>query len=168
MTLKGDLTRVRMVFNYAYESGLTEIPIRYGKTLKTPSARVFRKLASERGERMFSRDEILEMVRAAGVQMRAMIYLGINCAFHLRFASFALHSNKSGGSCQAVKSAGLTHGMHSSMDTTINLRKRFGRSRVPKNVISSVRVSLFERNARRNAAKSTQVSRLPAACMPSD
>jgi integrase len=80
-TLKGDLGRVRMVFNYAYDSGLTEIPIRYGKTLKTPPARIFRKLANERGARMFSREEILKMVMEAGVQMRAMIYLGINCAF---------------------------------------------------------------------------------------
>ena len=65
-TLKGDLGRARMVFNYAYESALIETPIRYGNTLKTPYARVFRKLANERGERMFSREEILEMVMAAG------------------------------------------------------------------------------------------------------
>jgi integrase len=80
-TLKGDLGRARMVFNYAYESGLTETPIRYGKALKTPPARVFRRLANERGERMFNREEVLALVGGAGVQMRSMIYLGVNCGF---------------------------------------------------------------------------------------
>jgi integrase len=80
-TLKGDLGRARMVFNYAYESGLVEVPIRYGKSLRTPHARVFRRLANERGERMFTREEIVVMTLAAGVQLRAMIYLGVNCAF---------------------------------------------------------------------------------------
>ncbi|MGO9115585.1 MAG: tyrosine-type recombinase/integrase [Thermoguttaceae bacterium] len=80
-TLKGDLGRARMVFNYAYESGLTETPIRYGKTLKTPHARVFRRLANARGERMFTREEVLALVKKAGVQLKAMIYMGVNCGF---------------------------------------------------------------------------------------
>jgi len=80
-TQKGDLGRARMVFNYAYESGLTETPIRYGKALKTPHARIFRRLANERGERMFTREEVLALVEEAGVQLKAMIYLGVNCGF---------------------------------------------------------------------------------------
>lgn len=80
-TLKGDLGRVRMVLNYAFEGGLTDMPIRYGKALKTPHARIFRRLVNERGERMFTREEILALAEKAGVQLKAMIYLGINCGF---------------------------------------------------------------------------------------
>jgi integrase len=80
-TLKGDLGRARMVFSYAYESGLTETPIRHGRALKTPHVRIFRRLANERGERMFTREEVLALVGAAGVQLKAMIYLGVNCGF---------------------------------------------------------------------------------------
>jgi integrase len=80
-TLKGDLGRARMVFSYAYESGLTETPIRHGKALKTPHVRIFRRLANQRGERMFAREEILALVGTAGVQLKAMIYLGVNCGF---------------------------------------------------------------------------------------
>jgi integrase len=80
-TQKGNLGRARMVFNYAYDSGLTETPIRFGKALKTPHARIFRRMANQRGERMFTREQVLALVEKAGGQLRAMIYLGVNCGF---------------------------------------------------------------------------------------
>lgn len=80
-TLKGDLTRARMLFLHINESELVERQIRYRKPLKTPSARAFRKLDNERGPRMFSREQIHELIRAASPQMAAMIHLGINCGF---------------------------------------------------------------------------------------
>jgi integrase len=80
-TQKGDLGRTRMVFNYAYDSGLAQTPVRYGKALKTPHARVFRRLANQRGERLFTREEVLALVKNAGIQLKAMIYLGVNCGF---------------------------------------------------------------------------------------
>ena len=79
-TLKGNLGRARMVFNYAYESGLTEAAIRYTTALKPPHARAFPRMANERGERTFAREEVLALVKNAGVQLKAMIYLGVNCA----------------------------------------------------------------------------------------
>jgi integrase len=80
-TLKGDLTRARMVFFYANETGLVDRPLRYRKPLKTPDAKTFRKLASERGPRMFEAREINAMIDAAPAQLKAMILLGINCGF---------------------------------------------------------------------------------------
>ena len=79
--VKGDLTRARMLFLYINEAGLSEKTIQYRKVLKSPSARAFRKLANERGPRMFSREEIRAMIKAAHPQVAAMIYLGINCGF---------------------------------------------------------------------------------------
>jgi integrase len=81
VTLKGELTRARMVFNYANESGLSEKPLLYRKAMRTPSNRLLRKIENERGPRMFERDEIRALIKAASPQLRAMIYLGINCGF---------------------------------------------------------------------------------------
>lgn len=80
-TTKGNLTRAKMLFLYVNESGLAEKTIQYRKVLKSPSARAFRKLANERGPRMFSRQEIKAMIKAAHPQVAAMICLGINCGF---------------------------------------------------------------------------------------
>jgi integrase len=79
-TVKGDVIRARMVFLYINEY-LTEKPIRYRKALKAPSRTLLRAVANERGERLFTATEIRSMLKAASVQLRAMIYLGINCGF---------------------------------------------------------------------------------------
>ena len=79
-TVKGDVTRARMVFLYINDY-LAEKPIRYRKVLKAPSRKQLRAVANERGERLFGAAEIRAMIRAASVQLRAMIYLGINCGF---------------------------------------------------------------------------------------
>jgi integrase len=79
--VKGDLTRCRMLFLYLNETGLAEKAIQYRKVLKSPSARIFRKLANERGPRMFCPKELKSMIAAASPQVAAMIYLGINCGF---------------------------------------------------------------------------------------
>jgi integrase len=80
-TIKMDVGRARMIFLFAAESGLAEKPILYRKTLKAPSQRVMRKQRVECGPRMFEPDEINALLAAAPPQIRAMIYLGINCGF---------------------------------------------------------------------------------------
>jgi integrase len=71
-TLKGDVGRARMVFLYA---------ILYRKSLRAPSQRILRKQQQERGPLMFERNELQAILKAVGPQLRAMIYLGINCGF---------------------------------------------------------------------------------------
>jgi integrase len=53
----------------------------YKKELASPKRKNIRKVRNEQGERMFSPDEIQALVKAADPQLKAMIYLGINCAF---------------------------------------------------------------------------------------
>jgi integrase len=79
-TLKGHLTRARMVFLYINEY-LVEKPIRYRKILRSPSRKQLRAVANELGPRMFDAGEIRAMLDAAGLQLTAMIYLGVNCGF---------------------------------------------------------------------------------------
>jgi integrase len=79
-TLRNELTRARMVFLYINDYLATK-KIPYRKELRPPSRRTFRELNNKRGPKMFESKPIRNMIRTAGPQLRAMIYLGINCGF---------------------------------------------------------------------------------------
>ena len=79
--LKVEITRVKSVFKYAFDSGLLDRPVRYGPTFKVPSKRVLQKARSAAGLRMFEAAEIRTMIEAASPQLKAMILLGVNCGF---------------------------------------------------------------------------------------
>jgi integrase len=77
-SLKGELTQARMVFGYAQDNGVL---LPYKRALASPSRKAIRVQREESGERMFEAAEIRDLLKAADPQLRAMIYLGINCAF---------------------------------------------------------------------------------------
>lgn len=79
-TIKGELTRARMFFLYCNEL-VAEKPIAYRKPLRSPSRRDLRRIVNERGPRDFTAQQIKSLLKGASVQLRAMIYLGINCGF---------------------------------------------------------------------------------------
>ncbi|EAQ82792.1 hypothetical protein DSM3645_10342 [Blastopirellula marina DSM 3645] len=81
VTLTGDITIVRSLFKYAYESDLIAKPIKFGPNFKPPSRATLRKNRQERGKKLFDAPQIRAMIAGAGSQLRAMIYLGINCGF---------------------------------------------------------------------------------------
>jgi integrase len=81
VSLANDITRVRVLFKWAYDSGLIDRPVRYGPTFKKPSATVLRRERQKKGERMFEAAELRRIVAKAGVPLKAMILLGINCGF---------------------------------------------------------------------------------------
>lgn len=78
-TLGNEVGRVRVVLNYAFQSGLVDHPVRFGN-FKRPAKRVMRRIRAVRGERMFEPAELRAVIDKAGVQMRAMIHLAINAA----------------------------------------------------------------------------------------
>ncbi|MBX9792568.1 MAG: tyrosine-type recombinase/integrase [Pirellulales bacterium] len=80
VALSNDITRTRVLFNYAFKQGLIDRPVRYGDSFEKPTRAVLRKERQKKGPRMFSAKELLRIIKAAPVQMKAMIYLGINCA----------------------------------------------------------------------------------------
>src|SRR5262245_28270110 len=55
--------------------------MRFGPSFKRTPKKVMRLHKAQQGPRMFEADEIRRMLDAAGPAMRAMILLGINCAF---------------------------------------------------------------------------------------
>jgi integrase len=77
--LGNEITRVRSMFKYACENGLIDRPVRYGTRFKKPSRKTMRRHRAKRPPRKFEAHDLRQVIDAAGVQMRAMIYLGINC-----------------------------------------------------------------------------------------
>ena len=67
------------MFKYAFDADLLDTPVKYGQGFKKPSRVTLRKDRQKKGRRMFSADAIRAMIAGAGVQLRAMIHLGINC-----------------------------------------------------------------------------------------
>jgi integrase len=90
-----EITRVKMVFKFAYDSELIDSPIRFGQSFKKPPKRLMRQHRQEGGKKLFTREEILSLLdgktvtekakkkKLAGATpaLRAMILLGINCGF---------------------------------------------------------------------------------------
>jgi integrase len=72
---------IRSAFKWGYEAELIERPVRFGPDFKRPSKAEFRKDRARHGPRLFTADEIRRMSGAATPQLRAMLWLGINCGF---------------------------------------------------------------------------------------
>jgi integrase len=70
---------IRSVFKYGFDNELIERAVRFGAGFKRPTRKTLRLHHAEQGVRLFSREEIRRML--AGVQLKAMILLGINCGF---------------------------------------------------------------------------------------
>lgn len=99
VSLKNEINRVCIVFNYAHETELIEKPVRYGQNFDRPSAKALRRDRNQAGPKLFEREEILRLLAVtegkpdpeseeddsqAGKPnpvMRAMILLGINCGY---------------------------------------------------------------------------------------
>jgi integrase len=81
VALGNEIQRVRSVFKYGYDAGLSDKPMRFGPGFKRPSNKVLRKERNAKGPRMFEPADLRTMIDAAGLQLRAMILLGANCGF---------------------------------------------------------------------------------------
>ena len=79
-TMKSDIGAVRTILHFAYNNGLIEHPIRTGTAFQAPSRSVLRKEKNEREPKLFTADEIQQMLSAAEPNLKAQIYLGINNA----------------------------------------------------------------------------------------
>lgn len=79
--LGNEIQRVRSVFKYGFDAEHLDKPVRFGVGFKGPSKKVLRQHRAKKGKRMFQAPELRQVLNAAGVQMKAMILLGINCGF---------------------------------------------------------------------------------------
>jgi len=80
-TRLGKLVQItRSVFRYGMEARLLKKPVYFGPMFKRPSKKVLRRHRAERGQKLFTRDEVLTLVVATDVTLKAIVLLGINAA----------------------------------------------------------------------------------------
>jgi len=77
--LGNEVQRVRSIFKFGVEAGWLDHLPRFGPAFKKPSRKVLRIERAKVGPRMLEADELRRLLDAAGVQLRAMILLGVNC-----------------------------------------------------------------------------------------
>jgi integrase len=75
------ITRIKSVFGYGLDNGLIDKAIRYGTEFRKPDKAVLRRRREQNGEKRLEADELLRLIKAAGVPLRAMVLLGLNCGF---------------------------------------------------------------------------------------
>lgn len=79
--LKKAIQYIRSIFKHAYDAGLIDRPTRFGPGFKRSSMKTLRLHRAKQGPKLFSAQEIHQLLSAASTPMRAMILLGINCGF---------------------------------------------------------------------------------------
>jgi integrase len=72
---------VRCLFKFAYDDGLIPAPFRFGAGFKRPSKKTLRLNRAKQGQKLFTAEEVRRLLDASGVQLKAMMLLGINCGF---------------------------------------------------------------------------------------
>jgi integrase len=72
---------IRCAFKHVYDSGQIDRPMRFGPAFKRTSKKTLRLHRAKQGLKLFSAEEVRRLLDGAGVQLRAMILLGINCGF---------------------------------------------------------------------------------------
>jgi integrase len=75
------ITRVKSVFKYGLDNGLIDKAVRYGSEFRKPDKAVLRRHRAKNGEKMLEAEQLRALIEAAGVPLRAMILLGLNCGF---------------------------------------------------------------------------------------
>jgi len=85
--LRRKIVIARSVFKFGFTSGLLEQPVRYGDSFALPSKTESRKHRSRVVRPILDAATIATMLEAASPQMKACIYLGINCGFYAKDCS---------------------------------------------------------------------------------
>jgi integrase len=80
-TLGNFIQRARVAFNHAVNNELIDRQIRYGQGFNRPSKKTLRLERAKQGPKLFTSDEIRPLIDAAGVHVKAMLWLAINCGF---------------------------------------------------------------------------------------
>ena len=78
VSLKNTINKCRIIFKFAHDQRLIAEPVHYGQSFEKPSAKMIRKARNEAGPRLFTTDEIKQILDSADVYLKAMTLLGIN------------------------------------------------------------------------------------------
>jgi len=80
-SLGNEIQRIRSVFKFAFDEGLVETPVRFGEGFNKPSRKVVRIARAKKGRRDLQADQVRAILNKAGVPLKAMILLAVNCGF---------------------------------------------------------------------------------------
>ena len=80
-TINNHIARISAVFNFAFASGGTDRPIRFGLNFKRVSRKRQRLERAKKPRKYFSAEQIHKLLDAADFQVKAMILLGINAGY---------------------------------------------------------------------------------------
>ena len=72
---------IRSVFVFGNEDGMIEKHVKFGPSFEKPTKKEFRIKKASEPKKLFSRDELRDILAEASQPMRTMILLGINCGF---------------------------------------------------------------------------------------
>src|SRR5262245_30589583 len=75
------VTMVRTLFGYAYRVELIDVPVRFGDQFDKTPKRLLRLRRAQKAAKLVSAADLWKLIGAADVQLRAMLYLAINCGF---------------------------------------------------------------------------------------
>lgn len=81
IVLAVEIQAVRSILKHAYDDQLIDVPVRTGKGFAKPAAKFLRKRRAEKGPKLYTAAEVWQLIEAARPNMRAMIYLALNCGF---------------------------------------------------------------------------------------
>jgi integrase len=81
VALGNNVQRIRSVFKHAYDCEMITAPVRFGPGFRRPSQKAVRLQRSKAGPKLFTAEEVRRLIDAAGLPVKAMILLGINCGF---------------------------------------------------------------------------------------
>jgi len=70
--------RIRSFFKWLWDSDLIDRPVKFGQEFRRPGKAAFRRARQARPQRIFSREEVLRLLKIATPPMKAMILLGLN------------------------------------------------------------------------------------------
>lgn len=76
-----EINRARILFKWVADNDYIDRPVKFGPDFRRPSARLLRKHKREQGKKLFTAEQIRLILDECGVQMRAMVLLGINCGY---------------------------------------------------------------------------------------
>lgn len=79
VALGNAITRVRVLFGYAYKADLIERPVKFGPDFTRPSKKTLRLARAAKGARMFESADLRKLLDNAPQPLRAMILLALNC-----------------------------------------------------------------------------------------
>lgn len=71
---------VRMLFNYGFEAGVIDVPVRVGPAFKGPKKAILRK-ARQNSNQMLTPKQVREILKASSDHLAAMALLGLNGGF---------------------------------------------------------------------------------------